>query len=246
MVRFYLIATHYRSPLDFDDTKLEEARRALNRLRNTLTLLDEFVGEMDGAPVELSLTGKNLIETVNSLENKFVEAMDDDFNTARAIGYLFEISHAINLFIAEQRNEAANRQAVYQAGVIYRQLISLLGIEQHKNNDYEEELIDELLGIIARIRRQARKEKDFALADSIRDYLRMLEVNVEDLENGSRFRYEQAPPLETLLDKLLELRTQFREQKMYDKADIIRDSLQETGIILEDTAEGVRWKLVNI
>ncbi|NLT19395.1 MAG: hypothetical protein GXY16_00175, partial [Syntrophomonadaceae bacterium] len=77
-------------------------------------------------------------------------------------------------------------------------------------------------------------------------YLRMLEVNVEDLENGSRFRYEQAPPLETLLDKLLELRTQFREQKMYDKADIIRDSLQETGIILEDTAEGVRWKLVNI
>jgi len=48
------------------------------------------------------------------------------------------------------------------------------------------------------------------------------------------------------LDKLLELRTQFREQKMYDKADIIRDSLQETGIILEDTAEGVRWKLVNI
>ncbi len=246
VVRFYLIATHYRSPLDFDDTKLEEARRALNRLRNTLTLLDEFVGEMDGAPVELSLTGKNLIETVNSLENKFVEAMDDDFNTARAIGYLFEISHAINLFIAEQRNEAANRQAVYQAGVIYRQLISLLGIEQHKNNDYEEELIDELLGIIARIRRQARKEKDFALADSIRDYLRMLEVNVEDLENGSRFRYEQAPPLETLLDKLLELRTQFREQKMYDKADIIRDSLQETGIILEDTAEGVRWKLVNI
>ena len=246
VVRFYLIATHYRSPLDFDDTKLEEARRALNRLRNTLTLLDEFVGEVDGAPVELSLTGKNLIETVNSLENKFVEAMDDDFNTARAIGYLFEISHAINLFIAEQRNEAANRQAVYQAGVIYRQLISLLGIEQHKNNDYEEELIDELLGIIARIRRQARKEKDFALADSIRDYLRMLEVNVEDLENGSRFRYEQAPPLETLLDKLLELRTQFREQKMYDKADIIRDSLQETGIILEDTAEGVRWKLVNI
>lgn len=247
VVRFYLIATHYRSPLDFDDTKLEEARRALNRLRNTLILMDEFVAEMDGSPVGLSTAGKNLTATVNLLESKFAEAMDDDFNTARAIGYLFEISHAVNLFIAEQdRNEAGNQQAVYQAGIIFRQLISLLGIEQHKNDDYEDDLIDEVLGIIARIRRQARKEKDFALADSIRDYLRRLEVNVEDLESGSRFRYEQAPPLETLLDKLLELRTRFREQKMYDKADIIRDSLQETGIILEDTSEGVRWKLVNV
>jgi len=99
-VRFYLIATHYRSPLDFDDGKLEEARKALGRLKTTLTLASEFMGDNEILPEQDNLESMDIIASVNGLREQFIEAMDDDFNTARALGYLFEMAHQINAYMA--------------------------------------------------------------------------------------------------------------------------------------------------
>ncbi|MDD2586015.1 MAG: cysteine--tRNA ligase [Syntrophomonadaceae bacterium] len=242
VVRFYLIATHYRSPLDFDDGKLEEARKALGRLKTTMVLAEEFI---TGDAGETAIVGENpeqLLTRINELEDKFIEAMDDDFNTARAIGYLFEISHSINAYIAvADHNNAAERAAVKKAAAVLKELGDVLGIFFTDNKD-EEVLIEKILGIMARLRQNARKDRDYQLADNIRDFLKNLGISVEDNDSGSRFRYENLPEMGILIENLIDLRNKFKQDKAYDKADYIRDSLKDEGIILEDTREGVRWK----
>ena len=241
VVRFYLIATHYRSPLDFDDGKLEEARKALGRLKTTLMLANEF--QQDKPSVDDQLEEAELLEKVNNLQQEFIAAMDDDFNTARAIGHLFEISHLINSYLGWARRDNAQDQAVVTKVVsIFQELGEVLGIFIDQESEQGAEL-EEVLQILAGLRQEARQEKDYALADDIRDFLSSLGINIEDTPAGPRFRYKSAPELKLLMEKLIDLRAHFKFQKRYEKADYIRDSLQKAGIIVEDTREGVRWKI---
>lgn len=244
VVRYYLIATHYRSPLDFDDGKLEEARKALGRLKTTLILSEEFIDDQENKS-ELGDAGKKLLAKVQDMEKKFTEAMDDDFNTAMAIGFLFEISHSLNSFIAlADRQNAGDQAAVKAASRIFTELLSILGIimkrdlEMPKNTDL-------LLQLLLDLRTMVRQEKDYAMSDSIRDKLNSLDVKVEDGPTGSRFRYETAPVMDDLMDYIIGVRRSSKEQKQYSRADWIRDRLKESGIVLEDTREGVRWKLAD-
>lgn len=246
VVRFYLIGTHYRSPLDFDDGKLEEARKALGRLKTTLVLADEFIDKNVEETKVVEEEAGNLLLNLNQLEDKFIEAMDDDFNTARAIGYLFEMSHSINSYLASaDRENVMDQVAVQKATAILRNLGDVLGIffDSHQDN---EKIIEKILGIMARLRQIARKEKDYQLADNVRDFLNSLGIGVEDTDSGSRFRYENVPEIGTLIEKMIELRNNYKKNKAYDKADYIRDSLKDEGIILEDTREGARWKFAEV
>lgn len=241
VVRLYLIATHYRSPLDFDDGKLEEARKALGRLKTTLLLADEF--KQDGLSDDTGLKEGELLEKVNNLQQEFIAAMDDDFNTARAIGHLFEISHLINSYLATASRDNARDQAVVAKAIaIFKELGEVLGIFIDQESDQGAEL-EEVLQILAGLRQAARQEKDYSLADDIRDFLGSLDISIEDTPAGTRFRYKSAPELEFLMEKLIDLRANFKSQKRYEKADYIRDNLQQAGIIVEDTREGVRWKI---
>ena len=245
VVRFYLVTTHYRSPLDFDDGKLEEARRALNRLKNTIILLDEF--QIADSPVQEKLTGKvlELEENINRLHDNFIEAMDDDFNTAQAIGFLFEMAHAINSFIATaKREDTANQEAIRRAAKIFNELGSVLGIFVGTTVDVNR-LSEKLLPIFGQLRNNARQDKEYSLADTLRDWLSENGITIEDQEKDSRFRYENLPDIEIIIEKLLTLRAEFKKQKLYAKADLIRNSLQEQGIIIEDTKEGVRYKIAD-
>lgn len=246
VVRFYLISTHYRSPLDFDDGKLEEARKALYRLKTTRTLLDEFVNGSVPAPTVPAETNSDFMNVIQQLQNKFIEAMDDDFNTAKAIGHLFEMAHEINTCLAQaDRSSELDQALLRKAGDIYNSLGGLLGVFLAGNTMDQEEVVDKVLEVAARLRQTARREKNFALADDLRDLLRDLGVNVEDLEGGSRFRYERTPDLTALIDHLIQIRGQFKSEKKYDQADLLRDQLQEAGVIIEDTREGARWKLAD-
>lgn len=244
VIRYYLIATHYRSPLDFDDGKLEEARKALGRLKTTLTLADEFVdGESKAA--ELNTAGESLLAKIEELKQKFNEAMDDDFNTAMAIGFLFEISHRLNSFMAEQdRREPAARAAVQKATATFRELLSILGIIIERDTN-DEQYINLLLRLLLDLRNLARQEKDYALSDAVRDRLKSLNVKVEDNPDGSRFRYETPPAVDELMEYIMAIRQESKTQKQYARADWIRDYLKDNGITLEDTREGVRWKFAD-
>jgi len=242
VVRYYLIATHYRSPLDFDDGKLEEARKALGRLKTTLLLIDEFRKDQT-KDIELIGEARKFYDEVNILKQNFIAAMDDDLNTARALGFLFEISHRINNYLAvASPNDDLSQTAVHKAGEIFKELGDILGIFIEKKHDESEEVL-KVLEIMADLRRIARQEKDYQLADDIRDFLSSLGITCEDSPAGTRLRYEVLPELNPLMEKLLALRKNFKSHKQYAKADYIRDNLQQAGIVVEDTREGARWKI---
>ncbi|MEA1959827.1 MAG: cysteine--tRNA ligase [Bacillota bacterium] len=247
VVRYYLIATHYRSPLDFDDGKLEEARKALGRLKTTLTLGQEFIQGQTEAATETDDKGNAFLSDVTALQNRFIEAMDDDFNTAKAMGDLFEMSHTINSFVASaDQNKSTDIKAVQNALDIFTQLGSVFAIFMESGEqDQEGKTTDALIELILKIRKQAREEKDFVLADALRDRLTMWEIKVEDSPEGSRFRYDQQLATSELMEALIQIRKDFKTQKAYQKADLLRDQLNEIGIILEDTREGVRWKFAD-
>ena len=241
VVRYYLIATHYRSPLDFDDGKLEEARKALGRLKTTLTLAKEFMDDKNSINIESELNS-DLMPGVLEMQDKFIEAMDDDFNTAKALGYLFEMSHIINSFIASGKPQSKQaRETLQKAVQIFKQLGGILGIFMERNENLGQ-AVDSLLTILLKMRTEARLEKNYALADSLRDLLNRLAVKVEDKPTGSLFRYEKPPAVGAMMDYLIKLRQDFKAEKEYSRADMLRDSLQEIGIVIEDTREGARWK----
>jgi cysteinyl-tRNA synthetase len=242
VVRYYLIATHYRSPLDFDHEKLEEARKALGRLKTTFTLAQEFIAAGPELEAQPDAAGQDFLAEVKEQEEKFLAAMEDDFNTARALGYLFEMSHTINAFVAAaDRQMSSSRAAVRTALSILKQLGDILGIFMEQTRE-EKPVADELLNLLLILRKKARQEKNFSLADSIRDFLSRLQITIEDTADGSRFRYEEVPEEGSLIEYLLRMREEAKAGKDYEQADFIRDKLKSTGIIIEDTHEGARWK----
>lgn len=207
VVRFYLIATHYRSPLDFDDGKLEEARKALGRLKNTLLLADEFLQPVQGS--ENAAVPEEAGKMLANLENQFIEALDDDFNTALAIGHLFELSRLINSQIAAlDPGSAADQMTVKQGADLLRRLGGVLGIFSEASSseisgaDDEGARLEEVLQSFLAVRAQARKDKNYALADEIRDFLSGQGIRIEDTSGGARCRYDAAPDLAVLLAKL--------------------------------------------
>jgi cysteinyl-tRNA synthetase len=244
VVRFYLISTHYRSPLDFDDGKLEEARKALGRLKTSLMLADEFIQDKAGS-VKLDEKAQEFLASMEIWKESFIMAMDDDLNTAKAIAFLFDMAHSLNSFIAgADVDSLSHRSAVEQGQGLLRDLGEVLGI--FMETDYEETgIVDRVLEIILDLRQMARQDKDYATADHIRDFLKGISVSVEDTGSGSRIRYEKQPELKTLMDKILELRSSFRQERNYSRADYVRNALLERGIAVEDSREGARWKLVN-
>lgn len=243
-VRFYLISTHYRSPLDFDDGKLEEARKALNRLKTTLMLADEYIADNDMAVATPDARGIDFLQKVQDLCGQFVEAMDDDFNTAKATGILFEMSHLMNAFVAaSRRGSDEDLVAVRQARMIFFRLGNIFGLFS-TSQVQGEVMADRALEILAELRSAARQEKDFGLADQIRDMLGEMDVRIEDAPAVTSIRYDGPPALDQAVNQLITLRADFKARRAFDKADFIRDRLQAAGIILEDTREGVRWKIV--
>ncbi len=244
VVRYYLISTHYRSPLDFDDGKLEEARKALGRLKTTLMLADEFTKEKSDRVI-IEGPAMEFLNTLAALKDEFTAAMEDDFNTAKAVGSLFEMAHQINSYIAgADANSLMDQSAVEQGSSVLRELGGVLGIFIEAGYD-EQGIVDKILDILVNLRQTARQEKDYQVADTLRDFLTTLEVSIEDTSKGSRLRYQKQPELGDLLGKLLEMRAAFKHEGNYERADYIRDALLERGIIIEDTREGVRWKFVN-
>ncbi|MEN6326067.1 MAG: cysteine--tRNA ligase, partial [Syntrophomonas sp.] len=243
VVRFYLIATHYRSPLDFDDGKLEEAHKALGRLKTTLVLAGEFINRDMGQADFLRGQAEALVKSVCELEDKFTEAMDDDFNTAKAMGFLFEMSRAINSFVSgAEKDDAVNQAAVQKGLEIFKKLGDILGIFMDKQQE-NGRAVDQVIEILAELRQIARRDKDFVMADKIRDFLKDMNIAVEDTSAGSRIRYEEIPNMDTLIKCLIDIREELKKQKQYDKADFIRNSLKDNNFVLEDTREGVRWKV---
>jgi cysteinyl-tRNA synthetase len=187
-LRLFLVSTHYRSPVDFSDQSLIDAQRACARLHETLARLEEKVGEvtMVAGGAERAPAAMTLAASVRPFHEQFVAAMDDDLNTARALGVVFDEIREVNRLLDAGGDETALRE--HQANL--RRIGGVLGVLRHPARAYVEEAKTRGVGAagldVADIERliqeraAARKAKDFKRGDAIRDELLARGVVLKD------------------------------------------------------------------
>ena len=189
VLRFFILSTHYRSPLDFSDERLSEASRGLERLKTAQDNLRHLDGMKAGAETEAS---QALANAVKQARAEFQEAMDDDFNTALAISVMFGLAKEINIFHGAVIGGAGERhqETFAEAKQLYADMASIIGILQAgtSSGSQDAELINELMALIIDIRQEARKKKDWATADQIRDRLQQAGISLEDSPQGVRWK----------------------------------------------------------
>ncbi|MGB9921001.1 MAG: cysteine--tRNA ligase [Moorellales bacterium] len=190
LIRFYLLSTHYRSPLDFDPEKVEEARRAWERLvRLAETLTDLSAGPEVGRREE----EPGLVELVRDYRARFRQALDDDCNTANAIAALFDFTHRANRWLqAPSAVSAAERERIRE--VLEETAGGVLGIlpaDGTTTASAGSHLVPELVDLVLEVRSRAREQRDWATADRLRQRLQELGIAVEDTPAGPRWRLEQ-------------------------------------------------------
>ncbi|MEN3978046.1 cysteine--tRNA ligase [Acinetobacter sp. CWB-B33] len=179
VIRYFIVSSHYRSPVNFSDFALKEAKNALTRFYHSFKAYQQAYGD----------------KTIDTLEEALVErfnaAMRDDFNTSEAIAVLFEINKALNSAVKEEQAEQA---AVYYATL--RHLTNILGLVQHNVEDFlKSDIGQEALSLteaqiedLIQQRKDAKKAKEFAKADEIRQSLLDQGVVLEDTRQGTIWR----------------------------------------------------------
>ena len=186
VLRFFIVSTHYRSPLDFSDARLDEAASSLTRLKNALDNLKELT-KMPSADDK---SGSTLSVKADEAKKGFYEAMDDDFNTALAIADMFDLAKEINIYYNEVTSgkTACNKNAVDKALSVFNEMADIIGILGEDDTKTDDGLVDSLMNLIISIRQDARKNKDWATADKIRDELKAIGIALEDSPTGVRWK----------------------------------------------------------
>ena len=184
VIRFFILQTHYRSPLDFSDERLREAQTALDRLRNTKNIAMELITRDGHADTALELA-----QQAELFLHDFDAAMDDDFNTALALSQMFGLSKEINRYYQEvERGTAFDAKNFARALDAYQTMASIIGIFEYEKPVADDGLAAELMKLIIEIRQDARERKDWLLADRIRDGLKENGIALEDTPNGVRWK----------------------------------------------------------
>ncbi len=176
-VRLFMLSAHYRSPINFSRDQIEAANASLNRLytaRNSLKFQVE-----NGEDRPLNDTEKAFTERLKGYEKRFDDAMDDDMNTADALGAIFELVKDANVTLAQGASRAAAKAAMDSLEAI----CDVLGILSKK----EEELPEEIAALV-RERAEARKNRDWAKSDELRDRIIKAGYILEDTKQGQKVR----------------------------------------------------------
>ena len=188
VVRFYLLSTHFRSQMEYSRERLENAQKALERLENACRSIDERLAALGTAPSVSTPAGRKLVEAAKAARTAFFEAMDDDFNSAGAVGYLFELVKTYNVLMDEDEAAVSRSkeglEAVWTALSEFDKVLGLFKDGLPKSQEIVPGEIQELL--VARD--NAKKSKDFKKADEIRKNILEAGYLIEDTSAGARVR----------------------------------------------------------
>ncbi len=207
-LRFFLLATHYRRPIDYSEERLEEVRRGLDGFYRFFERFERITKKnfytLD-APTVRQVIAANEPSIPSAAEfaglrQKFLEHMDDDFNTGGAVGVLYELLSGLNRFADTRQLEAGTQtpqdMRCFEQGVLFlKELSRLLGVfdkphAKEKADDRSVQLVQGLMQLLIDLRAEARKSKNFALGDQIRKRLSALGVTLEDRPSGTLWRKE--------------------------------------------------------
>ncbi len=180
VLRFFMLSAHYRNPINFSLEQIQQASRALERLNTAFYNLQERLSKVgQGEPDEFE---QGLLQTLEESKSRFIEVMDDDFNTAEALAVLFDLAREANTYLNRPEGQKAN---VIQPVVdFYRDANQVFG---YMKTDTDTSLESEIEELIAQ-REEARKAKNWAVADGIRDQLRERGIILEDTPQGVRWK----------------------------------------------------------
>ena len=178
IVRFFLLSAQYRNPVNFSQDLLDAAKSGMERLYNTKHKVEFLLEQAQGMIKE---DEKEFVSKLPSYRELFIEAMDDDLNTADGISAIFELSKFINTTVSEK----SSKEYLQECMNIFCELTNVLNIIQKKKSDgFDEDKINELI----EQRSLAKKEKNFAEADRIRGQLHDMGVEVLDTRQGTTWK----------------------------------------------------------
>ena len=178
VLRFFMLNAHYRSPLNFSADLMESAKTGLARICNAADSPKHYAGAAKEA--EMTAEEMTALEEAKNLAKKFDDAMDDDFNTADAVSAIFEL---VKLANSTANEESTRAYAELLAGTIEK-LSDVLGIITERKAEVLDSEVEELIAA----RQRARKEKNFALADEIRQKLLDMGIVLEDTREGVKWK----------------------------------------------------------
>lgn len=177
VLRFFILSVHYRHPVNFSEELVSQAETGLNRI---LTAYNNIAYRLDSS-ANLGSDVDRWKEKIDACHDEFIEAMDDDFNTANGIAAIFELARLANTYLLE-KNTAEDVLKHFLA--TFESLMDVLGITIKG----EEDLLDEDIEQLIEERLEARRTRDFARADEIRDHLKEQGIILEDTAQGTRWK----------------------------------------------------------
>ena len=172
VVRMGLVPGHYRSAVDWNPDVIANAKKNVERIQTSLSLIKDSPGG----------TKTNLNQAIEEVKKTFEEAMDDDFNTPKAFAAVHEFIRQINSSL-DNKKDTLNK-----ARQTLLELLGVLGLDFTKKKGMDDTKIDELMELIISLRGKARKEKNYELSDEIREKLRSAGIQIEDTEDGPRWK----------------------------------------------------------
>ena len=204
VLRMLMLQTHYRSPLDFSDERLDESAQSVARIANALKNMNWAIAHAKGEGSLIDAEG--LAARAQAMKDSFIESMDDDFNTAGALGHIFTFVGDINTMCVNRAISASDALVVKAAQDTLVELLNVLGLPIQAADDtsnypaetvtlaaelagYEGSDPAEAASALLDARAAARKAKDFATADKVRDGLTSLGFTIEDTPQGARVAF---------------------------------------------------------
>ncbi len=184
-IRLFVLSTHYRSEIDFTDERLKGAETSLNRLYNSLEVLED--AKKNSVEREPNDEEQLFRDNIQKLRNEFVDAMDEDFNTPRTLASLFEMSKEINRFLDEHKQ--VSKKILEKAYDDFSELGKALGLfQQEKTREIGGQLADDLVQLLFDLREELRKKGEYGLSDEIRSKLKELGLVIEDTAEGPKWK----------------------------------------------------------
>jgi cysteinyl-tRNA synthetase len=176
VLRFFMLSVHYRNPINYSEELLESTRAAFERLTTSYQNLKH----RKESSTNLTNNNHEWLEKIAGLQDEFIKAMDDDFNTAKAISVLFDLSKLANYYLLE-KNTAV--EVIDKFTAQFDELFNVLGLSFANT-----EMLDEEIDALIEKRNQARKDRNFKLSDQIRDQLKEMNIILEDTPQGTRWK----------------------------------------------------------
>jgi len=178
VLRFFMLTSHYRSPINYSKDLLDSAKSSLDRIKNCKLSLDFSLQKSQNK--EISQEEKDILANVQAIKSTFIEKMNDDLNTADAITAIFDLVKLANTSV----NENSSKTFVQSILSMLNELTGVLNIANtEKVDEQDTSKIEELI----ELRNQAKKAKDFAKADEIREELRKMGIEIKDTRQGTQW-----------------------------------------------------------